>query len=102
MPKERRSYSSSEKMAILKEHLVEGESVSTVCDKHGVRPNMFYRWQKELFDNGSVVFEHGNRRKNRHEESKVKKLESKLAQKDNVIAELMYDHVQLKKSLGEL
>ena len=34
-------------------------------------------------------------------ETKVSALQSKLAQKDEVIAEIMAAHVALKKSLGE-
>jgi hypothetical protein len=34
-------------------------------------------------------------------EGKVSKLEAKLANKDEVIAEIMEEHVKLKKSLGE-
>ena len=32
----------------------------------------------------------------------IEKLEAKLAQKNEVLAELMQEHVQLKKELGEL
>jgi transposase-like protein len=100
----RRRFSAQQKVAILKEHLVEKAAVSEVCDKHGINPTAFYRWQKEFFENGPAAFE-GRAPKadgrTRQLEERVEKLTAKLARKDEVIAELMEDHVRLKKSLGE-
>ena len=100
----RRRFTAQQKVAILKEHLVEKVAVSEVCDKHGINPTAFYRWQKAFFENGPAAFE--SRRsagdaKSRRLEERVEKLSAKLARKDEVIAELMEDHVRLKKSLGE-
>lgn len=98
----RRKFSSEEKMAILRRHLVEKRPVSDVCDQAGINPTLFYRWQKELFEHGAAAF--GRRSDdgpNRKLEAKVEALERKLANKDEVIAEIMESHVQLKKSLGE-
>jgi len=66
----------------------------------------FYRWQKIFFENGAAAFaQTGNGRK----DSVAKKLErqnaqlqAKLANKDEVIAEIMASHVRLKKSPGEV
>ena len=98
----RKQYSASQKVAILREHLLEGCPISDVCDQHGLNPNLFYRWQKEFFEGGHVVFE----RKDsdpaaRKAEKRIVQLESKLQQKDMVLAELMAEYVTVKKSLGE-
>ncbi len=105
----RRKFSGEEKMAILRRHLVEKSPVSDVCDGAGINPTLFYRWQKELFENGSAAFERrgdGRQRmedrQNRKLEAKVEALENKLADKDEVIGEIMESHVRLKKSLGEI
>jgi len=97
----RRRYSAKEKVAILREHLVEKVPVSTLCDKHQLNPNLFYRWQKEFFENGSAAFERSGDGETRQLTAKVQFLEGRLARKDEVIAELMEDHVRLKKSLGQ-
>ena len=105
MTNKRKRFSAEEKVRILRLHLVEKRPVSEVCDEHGVNPTMFYRWQKQFFESGAAAFDlAGSGRK----DSKVKKLErkvfaleSKIANKDEVIAEIMASHVQLKKSLGE-
>lgn len=49
----RRKFSGDEKMVILRRHLVEKRPVSDVCDQAGINPTLFYRWQKELFENGA-------------------------------------------------
>jgi transposase len=102
MKKIRKHYTSAEKVNILKLHLLEGKPVSDLCDKYQLQPAVFYRWQKEFFENGATAFErvqdHGDRVKDR----RIAQLEEKLHNKDEVLAELMYEHVQLKKSLGEI
>jgi transposase len=100
----RRRFTAEQKVAILKEHLVEKVPVSQVCDKHGLNPTGFYRWQKEFFENGAAAFEGRAPRADgraRQLEERVQKLTARIARKDEVIAELMEDHVRLKKSLGE-
>lgn len=100
----RRRFEGRQKVAILKEHLVDRVAVSQVCDKHGINPTVFYRWQKEFFENGAAAFETQAPKTDgraRELEERVEKLSAKLARKDEVIAELMEDHVRLKKSLGE-
>ncbi len=100
--KKRRQYAASEKVAILREHLLEGHPVSDVCDTHGLNPNLFYRWQKEFFEGGHTVFEcRGSDPAARKAEKKIAKLEAKLQQKDSVLAELMAEYVSVKKKLGD-
>ncbi|MGH9344324.1 MAG: transposase [Terriglobia bacterium] len=57
MKKERKHYTGEEKVAILRRHLVESEGVSKVCDELGLQPTVFYRWQKEFFENGAAAFQ---------------------------------------------
>ena len=98
----RRKFTGEEKMAILRRHLVEKAPVSDVCDQAGINPTLFYRWQKELFENGAAAFgRRSDEGPNRKLEAKVEALEKKLADKDEVIGEIMESHVRLKKSLGE-
>jgi transposase len=105
MPKERRNFSGAEKMAILREHLIEKVPISEVCDKHGVQPTLFYSWQKRLFEDGAVVFEQPRGKPPRQqaaEQRRIEALEAKVREKNEVMAELMGEHVALKKSLGEI
>lgn len=102
----RRQFSSEDKARAVKRHVVGGEAVSAVCEDLGIAPNLFYRWQKELFDHAAAAFEvkgRGQRGdgKTRKLEQANEKLRAKLAHKDNVIAEITEDYVRLKKNLGE-
>ena len=102
----RRQFSSEDKARAVKRHVLDGKAVSATCEDLGIAPNLFYRWQKELFDHAAAAFEvkgRGQRGdgKTRKLENKVELLEAKLAHKDNVIAEITGDYVRLKKSLGE-
>ena len=105
MANKRKRFSAEEKVRLLRLHLIEKQPVSQVCDDNGINPNVFYRWQKQFFQSGAAAFNQiGNGRKDskvKKLERKVSTLESKLATKDEVIAEIMASHVQLKKSLGE-
>lgn len=97
----RKCYSSQEKVAILREHLLEGVSVSDVCDRHGIGPAMFYRWQKQFFDNGSSAFDSSRGRKSTQDERRLAQAEAKLQKKDHVIAEIMAELIAEKKRGGE-
>ena len=104
MRKERKHYSGEEKVAILRRHLLDKVPVSDLCEETGLRPTVFYRWQKEFFENGTAAFQ-SQERPHRQVEEKQKRiefLEKKVQTKDEVLAELMAEHIALKKSLGEL
>jgi transposase len=61
-----------------------------------------YRWQKEFFENGSAAFQQKSRPNHQAEQERIEYLEKKIQTKDEVLAELMAEHIALKKSLGEL
>jgi transposase-like protein len=42
----RRYFNPEQKIAILREHLIEGKSVSDLCDKYQIHPTLFYQWQR--------------------------------------------------------
>ena len=100
MAEKRRKFSAEEKVRILRKHLVEDVPVSDLCDEHGLHPTVLYRWQKTFFEHGAAAFERRDDAKARRLEQKVTALKSKLAHKDEVIAEIMESHVALKKVLA--
>ena len=101
---ERKHYTAAEKVAILRRHLLDKVPVSEICEEKGLQPTVFYRWQKEFFENGTAAFEakDGASRKADERQKRIEFLEKKVKTKDEVLAELMAEHVALKKSLGEL
>lgn len=104
MSRGRRQFSGEQKLAILREHLIEQAAVSEVCDKHGIQPTVFYSWQKRLFEEGAAIFEQPRAKSSGQQSAEARRieaLEAKVRRKDEVLAELMEEHVALKKSLGE-
>jgi len=99
--RKRRKFSGEEKVRILKRHLVDQVPISNLCDEYGLHPTLFYKWQKEFFENGAAAFEGTRNAKERQLEKQNEALKAKIGHKDEVIAEIMESHVALKKSLGE-
>jgi transposase len=104
MPKKtRKRFTPQEKAAILRLHLLEHIPVSDLCDQHGIHPTMFYRWQKDFFENAAVALDPRSRRaSDSADQQKIAHLEQKLQRKHEVLSELMEEHIKLKKELGEL
>jgi transposase-like protein len=105
MSRERKTLAGSEKLAILKRYLMERVPISDLCDQYGLQPSQIYYWQAQLFEHGAGVFERkAGRQANaeRVKDRKIAQLQLKLAQKNEVISELMEENVREKKLNGEL
>ena len=102
MKKQRKHYAPEEKVAVLRRHLLEKEPISKLCDELGLQPTVFYRWQKEFFENGAAVFQTITRPNQQPDQQRIEYLERKIQTKDEVLAELMAEHIALKKTLGEI
>lgn len=100
MRKQRKNYTAREKVAILKRHLIDRVPASDLCDEYSLQPTVFYRWQKEFFENGAAAFEKENSRQKKEEQKRIEQLEAKLQTKNEVLSELMEEHIQLKKERG--
>lgn len=101
----RKHLSPEQKLSIVRRHLLEHVPISDLCDEFGIHATQYYLWQKQLFENGTAVFERRPNQANlRRQESataqKLAQLEAKLQKKNEVVAELLEEHVQLKKELG--
>ena len=71
--------------------------MSDDCDSHGLKPSLFYRWQKAFFENGAAAFEKTDRRTAQAQQRRTAELEARLKKKDKVIAEIMEDLINEKK-----
>jgi transposase len=104
---QRKNFTPEQKVAIIRRHLIEKVPVSDLADKHKITPTQIYNWQKQLFENGAGAFTrrtnkaNAKRQKN-SQEKKISHLEEKLKDRNEVVAELLQEHVQLKKEIGEL
>jgi transposase len=105
MHRQRRHFTPEQKVAILREHFLEKVPISDLCEKHGIAVNLFYSWQKLFFENGSAAFTANDKRRKDvldDKDRQIAALQDKLQRKNEVLSELMEEHVRLKKALGEL
>jgi len=107
MMSKRKQFTPEQKVAMVRRHLIENVPVSDLCDEYGIHATQYYNWQKQLFENGEGAFARRPNKANvkrRHnaQEKKIGQLEEKLQGRNEVVAELLEEHVQLKKELGEL
>ena len=100
-PNTRRRFSSAEKSKILKLHLVEGRTISSVCEEFEIQPSLFYSWQALLFEKAEKVFDSPRGPKPSDRKVEIEHLESRVREKDEVIAELMAEYLKTKKKTGE-
>jgi transposase len=102
MNKPRRHFLGTEKVAILKRHLIDKVPVSDLCDELDIYPNQLYGWLKEFFENGHAAFDNGRKSKALEDakDEKIQKLEAKLTRKNEVMAELMEALTEEKKRNG--
>ena len=102
MRKPRKDYTPVEKVAILRRNLIDRVPVSDLCDEYQLSPTLFYLWQKQFFENGPAAFERKNAAPEGRLHRTIAALRDKLQRKNEVVAELMEEHIKLKKELGEL
>lgn len=102
----RRQFTTEQKVALLRRHLVDKEAVSKICEDEKLQPSLFYQWMRQAFENlgaslGPTVANETSKRE-KELAAKTKELEARLVKKDNVIAEVTEELVKTKKELGEL
>src|SRR5688572_14570125 len=104
MSKTRRHFSAEQKAEIVRRHLVGKEPVSNLADELGLQPSLIHGWVNQVMAQAERAFDRpsGKRRLEEAKEQKIAHLEAKLVNKNEVIAELMQEHVELKKELGDL
>jgi transposase len=104
MSRTRRHFTAEQKAQIVRRHLAGKEAVSDLAEEFGVQPSLIHQWINQVLAQVERAFDRpsGKRRKEAAEARKIAFLEAKLANKNEVIAELMQEHVELKKELGDL
>jgi transposase-like protein len=100
----RRHFTAEQKAEIIRRHLSGKEPVSNLADEFGIQPSQIHYWVKQVLEQAARAFQATPGRPPRAEivkDRKIEHLQAKLAQKNEVIAELMEEHVKLKKANGE-
>jgi transposase-like protein len=98
----RRHFTTEQKVAILKRHMVDKVAVSDLCNELGLQPSVFYQWQRQALEKLAGAFStpaaDGPSKREKELVARTKELEAKLAKKDNVIAEVAAELVATKKA----
>ena len=100
----KRQLTAEQRAEIVRRHVADKVPVSELADEFGVQPSQIHIWIKQVLDQA----EHAFRRMGRPLKGETAKsrqiewLEAKLAQKNEVIAELLEENVRAKKANGEL
>jgi len=81
-------------------HLQDAVPVSQICQELGVKPTLYYRWQKDFLSSAVSFFQHGTDKAQRQHDSRIFELQGKLSQTDDVISELMEAYARVKKKMG--
>jgi transposase len=99
MSESKKRVSDTDKVKALKRHLLEKVPVSQVCDELGIAPSLFYLWQAKLFEHAEQAL-NGSRKRPQatKEQQRIALLEQRLRQREEALAELMSEHVALKKT----
>lgn len=100
---ERRRFSPAKKAEIIREHYKNKVSISEICNKYGINPSIFYRWDKQLIESAIEIFSGNHTRKSNGCKNAIqKKLEEKILKQQEVISWLTEENLKLKKILGKL
>ena len=98
----RRRFTPEQKAKAVIRHLQDGVPASQICEELSIHPNQFYDWKKQALESMSEAFAKKTApQEQKRRQQQMERLQDKLSQKDEVIAELLTEHIKLKKSLGE-
>lgn len=95
----RQKFTAEKKVLILRDHLENKVPVSDICEKYRIHPNQLYQWKKAFFENAVDLF--ATKKPSNDHDGRVSKLEQKIKERNEVIAELMEENLKLKKLSGE-
>ena len=104
MSRTRRRFTPEQKAQIVRRHLAGKEPVSALAEEFGLQPSQIHTWVNQLLAQADKAFERAaqNGRTEQANRRRIEQLQAKLANKNEVIAELLEENVQAKKEAGEL
>jgi transposase-like protein len=91
----RQKYSSSFKVKAVLEALKDPEGISAYCRRTGISDVLLYRWQSQMIANAPNLFEQTPK----STQQKIEKLKAEIVRKDQIIAAVTEEALELKKKL---
>ncbi len=97
-----RRFTGQQKMEMIVMHVKQKKPVPEICEQNQIAPSQYYTWQEELFEKGELVFDSkdGESKTIAKLKETIEDLKRQLSYKNNVLFELMEEHVKVKKKLG--
>ena len=110
MTKNRRKFTAEQKAVIVRRHLKDKTPISSLAEELSIQPTQIYQWVALALGQLDKLFaksETGKSPKSAQKiadlkEQKIIRLQAKLVDKNEVIAELMEENVKAKKLNGDL
>jgi transposase-like protein len=91
----RQKYSSGYKVQTVLEGLKSADGISAFCRRKGISEVQFYQWQKQMISNADSTFE----KVSKATQHKIARLEEEIKRKDQIIALVTEEALELKKKL---
>jgi transposase-like protein len=102
----RRHFTPEQKAQVVRRHLSGKEPVSALAEVLGVQPSQILAWVNPVLAQAEKAFDksshNGRERTEKAMDHRIEQLLAKIADKNEVIAELMEANVRAKKAIGEL
>lgn len=99
--KTRRSWSADDKIGMIRKHLQKVKLVDT-CDENDIHPTMFSTWLKQVLEAGREALAGSNKKELRVKDHLISKHKAEIERKNQIIAELTGEVLDLKKELGDI
>lgn len=110
MTTNRRKFTAEQKAEIVRRHLKDKTPISSLAEEFAIQPTQIYQWVALALEQLDKLFAKSETGKSPKaaqkmadlKDQKIKQLEAKLVDKNEVIAELMEENVKAKKAGGDL
>jgi len=93
---QKKKWPSAKRLEIVLEGIRTGQ-VAETCRRHGCKATQYYDWQKALMSSADAIFD----KRSKHEDAELMRLRSALSRKNDIIAEVIADNMELKKIVGD-
>jgi transposase-like protein len=97
--KDRRTWKPADKLRIVLESMNSDAKLAEICRREGLSPNLVYQWRKALLASAEQVF--ARKTKDSGPDPKIEKMEAENTRMKNVIAEVIAENLELKKTLSD-
>ncbi len=96
----RRRWTAEEKAQIVRRHLRDKVSLADLADETGASPGLISQWVKTLMESAEAIFANELKQVKRNREKELMAKEARIAQLQEVVAELSTEVLRLKKGPG--